>query len=334
MKNKNKINEQPSGTGSSTGSVGDTSSTTSGSAKLKKMSKTQEPMAIVNRAAVKKTPEIGSMLRKPGVDIEVVEESIEYLSEVKDAESGDISQPFTINDKKYQMVRAINKNKEKIMGVYCFDEKDKNNKNIIYNIEEFEQKIVNNKTKDIKNEKMENENKVVQSFEGFKHFIVNPKMGKARKFKSIEELAKAQMTEDEKYMGIKEFKNYVDEVLFGTKKTIKENPTAPAAAPSAPAQGGQDEMKAHAQRLLDMITSKVPKNFFVNASKNVVSQKEAILAFAKMLGVEGQNVSKIIAGVKDIAKTQSTQQGQEQGQQQAVTEGKKVLKTIKVKDIK
>lgn len=258
---------------------------------------------------------------------------LDYLSEVKDSETGNISQPFTIGDKKYQMIRAINSKKEKVMGVYSFDEKDENNKNKIYDIKEFEEKIVNNETKNIKNEKMENENKVAQSFEGYKHFIVNPKMGKARKFKNVAELAKAQMNEDESYMGIKEFKNYVDEVLFGTKKTIKENPdatSAPAQGGDAAAQGGEVEMKAQAQRLMTMITSKVPKNYFVNASKNVVSQREAILSFAKMLGIEGQNVPKIIAGVKGIAKAEP----QQQQQQQPVTENRKVVQKIKIKDLK
>ena len=44
--------------------------------------------------------------------------TIKYLSNVKDSNTGEISKPFTIGTKKYQMVRGLTPSKEVVMGVY------------------------------------------------------------------------------------------------------------------------------------------------------------------------------------------------------------------------
>ena len=69
--------------------------------------------------------------------------TIKYLSNVKDANSGEISQPFNIGDKKYQMVRGMNQDKEVILGVYCFDDMNEAGENIIHSMEYFEENIAN-----------------------------------------------------------------------------------------------------------------------------------------------------------------------------------------------
>ena len=48
------------------------------------------------------------------------QETIKYLSNVKD-ENGQISKPFTIGTKKYQMVRGTNSTNEVVLGVYCHE---------------------------------------------------------------------------------------------------------------------------------------------------------------------------------------------------------------------
>jgi hypothetical protein len=52
----------------------------------------------------------------------------------------------------------------------------------------------------------------------YKHFIVNEKNGKFKKFKTIPELAATIMLEDEKYMGLYEFKKFFEYRVFGVPK--------------------------------------------------------------------------------------------------------------------
>ena len=48
--------------------------------------------------------------------------TIKYLSNVKDINTGEISKPFTIADKNYQIVRGITPSREIVLGVFCHDE--------------------------------------------------------------------------------------------------------------------------------------------------------------------------------------------------------------------
>lgn len=249
---------------------------------------------------------------------------LEYLSEVMDSETGEISKPFTINGKNYQMVRAITPDRKKIMGVYCMDEMNEDGTNKIYEVGEFEEAIANKHLK--KQNTMETE-KTNPNFEGYKHFIVNKKTGKARKFKSIEELAKAQMGEGEKYMGVKEFKKFVDEALFGTsKKTmVKELDDAGGDDMS---QGDDAGMQIKAKKLIDLISKKIPSQTIQSIKSNKLAQREVIASFAEMIGVPRNGLSQLVGAIKDLAKP-----NQQQGQQEPVSEGKK-SKIIKKKDIK
>ena len=67
--------------------------------------------------------------------------TIKYLSNVKDVETGKASEPFTIADKKYQMVRGITPSKEVVMAVYCFDDLNESGENIIHSVSEFEKNV-------------------------------------------------------------------------------------------------------------------------------------------------------------------------------------------------
>lgn len=67
--------------------------------------------------------------------------TIKYLSNVKDANTGEVSKPFTIGAKKYQMIRGILPSKEIVMAVFCHDDLDEKGENIIHPMEYFEENI-------------------------------------------------------------------------------------------------------------------------------------------------------------------------------------------------
>lgn len=342
-KYKNKISEDEGALGKdATSGSKDTSSTTSKPPAATSSSTGVNPQGImyVKTKDLTKPMMVRSIeaAKKNKVSIQVVETNmkntkmkLEYISEVIDSETGEISKPFTINNKKYQMVRAINPNKEKVMGVYCMDEMDEDGTNKIYEISEFEETIA---------KKYIDEEGVVEpdapekstlnpyplaeekpSFAGYKHFIVNEKTGKARKFKTIEELAKAQMLEGEKYMGIREFKKFVDETLFGASRKQNVNEVMPTDGES------DEEMHAKAQKLMTMIGKRVPSNVIDTIKTNKVAQREVIAAFAELIGVPRNGLSQLVTGIRDIAKNA----GQSK---EPAPEPVKESRIIKIKDIK
>lgn len=67
--------------------------------------------------------------------------TIKYLSNVKDSTTGEISKPFSIGNKKYQMVRGTLPSKEVVMGVYCHDDLNEAGENIIHPVDHFEKNI-------------------------------------------------------------------------------------------------------------------------------------------------------------------------------------------------
>jgi hypothetical protein len=265
------------------------------------------------------------------VNVNVVDEMIEpqdaatikYLSNVKDPESGQIAQPFSISDKKYQMVRGITPNKSTVLGVYCFDELNEDGSNMIYPVDEFENKIARPM---LEREKLttEGENKSSESeslnLGEYKHFVVNERNGKFKKFKTIPELAATTMLEDERYMGLQEFKKFFENRVFGAprRKELSEV--------GLTGQETEEEMTVKAQKLMALIQKRIPATIIDSIKTNKIAQREVIASFAEMIGVPRNGLTGLVQGIKDLAKT-STQP------QQAVTENK-VIKTIKKKDIK
>jgi hypothetical protein len=294
-----------------------------------------------------KKPEVTKTIEKAKqnkVDIKIVEgngdnKKLKYLSEILDEVTGDVSKPFTISGKNYQMVRALTPDRQKVTGVCSLDDVDEMGKNIIYSIEEFEEKIANKHLKenmphDDEDDKSDvhpagssdwNKNDKMPSFEGFKHFIVNNKTGKARKFKSIEELAKAQMNEDEKYMSVKEFRKYVDETLFGSVKKNVVNEVGLTGSET------DEDMNIKAQKLIKMINKRIPVAIIDQIKTNKIAQREVIAAFAEMVGVPRNGLAQLIAGLKKLAKTTTASTQQQTAQVQ--TEGKKIIKKVKIKNI-
>ena len=349
MKKKNKLKEGALDTGIQsyqTTSVQPKSSSSTGGKK---------PTLNVKKAELKN---VMPQIKGNDVNVNVVEseepkvsKKLEYLSNVKD-EKGEISKPFSLNGKNYQMVRALTPQNEKVLGVYSLDEVDEEGKNLIHPVDEFEKSLDNqpqqnetgvqepeapeantlNPEGPIAEKAEPKETKDHPSFAGHKHFIVNKKTGKARKFKDISELAKAQMSEDEQYMGIRDFKKYVDETLFGAGRKQNLDEVQPTG------QENDEEMNAKAKKLMDIIVKRIPSGIF-KTIRTPVAQREVISAFAEMIGVPRNGLSKLIAGLKDLAlaKQAPTAQPTQAAPTQAtgaIQENKKIIQTIKVKDIK
>lgn len=265
------------------------------------------------------------------VNVNVVDEmiqpqdaaTIKYLSNVKDPNSGQIVQPFNISDKKYQMVRGITPDKNTVLGVYCFDDLNEDGSNMIYHVDEFENKIAKPM---LEREKLttESEGKSSESeslnLGEYKHFVVNEKNGKFKKFKTIPELAATTMLENERYMGLQEFKKFFENRVFGAPKR-KE-----LAEVGLTGQESEDEMTIKAQKLMGLIQKRIPSNIIDSLKTNKIAQREVIAAFAELIGVPRNGLSGLVQGIKDLAKTGNQPQ-------QAVTENR-IVKTIKKKDIK
>lgn len=265
--------------------------------------------------------------------------TIKYLSNVKDVKTGEVSKPFSIGGKNYQMVRAITPEKEIVMGVYCHDDLNENGENIIHHVNEFEENIVKpviemekEAAKEIvKEEPIEEPKKqVFQSKDStlnlgeFKHFIVNEKTGKFKKFKTSFELAEAVMEEGERYMGIREFKKFFENKVFGSKKTPAMNED------EVTGQETEEEMNAKAQKLMQLIQKRIPSNIIATI-KTPVAKREVIAAFAEMIGVPRQGLANLVTGLKDMA-TQGVSEHKIIKKSDLI-EGKTPIRTIKVKNI-
>lgn len=327
--------------------TGDKPTTTSGS--VTEEDETLEPEAVI-------TPQDNA--------------TIKYLSNVRDSKTGKVSQPFTIGIQKYQMVRGITPSREVIMAVFCHDETDDEGNNVIHPIELFEKTIVQpmmEKESMIQQEvmfgndieletevkpKIESEPKGMDSLNlsEFKHYLVNEKSGKFRKFKNIVELAAAVMAKEEKYMPIKEFRKFFESRVFGGKKESEMN--LMEVAPTG--EESDEEMNAKAKKLMVMISKRIPSNV-IETIKTPVAKREVIAAFAELIGVPRQGLPGLINGLKDLAKIKSTSPTAAAtptastelapagvAERKVMTKSElteslsqpKVIKTIKVKDIK
>ena len=146
--------------------------------------------------------------------------NIKYLSNVKDTKSGEISKPFTIADKHYQMVRGTNQSGEVVLGVYCHDDINESGENIIHPVDYFEENIVKpfheglkiKESKNIESAPVEKPKNIGLS--DYKYYLVNEKTGKFRKFKNVTEVAKSNMLDEEKLMSLREFKKYFAIKIF------------------------------------------------------------------------------------------------------------------------
>lgn len=362
MKNKTKIKEGALDVGIQSYPTKDSSSATKSTSQPKNQSTSKTTSkstsgfkkgarVFTNQQNLKKTLDA---LKDKEVDVVVtdgVEEkgnkTLEYVSEVIDDKTGEISKPFTIGGKNYQMVRAMGPDRAVVMGVYAFDEQDEAGNCKIYDVNEFEglaktaidevgvqepegpeaatlNPLPEEKT-EVREEEKEEPKAQKPNFEGFKHFIVNEKSGKVRKFKSIQELAKAQMTEEETYMGIKEFKKYIDSALFGKRK-MKEATAQAEVVPS--------NVVSSVEKAINLVKTKLTPNIIKNIQQNPIAQEQMVIAFAKEIGVPASRLSQLINGIKGLAQETKQQAQNPATSQQTTTQAVTERRIIKVKDLK
>ena len=292
------------------------------------------PVTIIDKTQVQPSGvmEEDEMLEPEAVITPQDDATIKYLSNVRDNKTGKVSQPFTIGDKSYQMVRGIKPSKEIVMAVFCHDELNESGENVIHPIEHFEKTIVQPIMEkeammqqeamfgnDIE-EKVKPEPKGMESLNlsEFKHYLVNEKTGKFRKFKNVVELAAAVMAENEKYMPIKEFRKYFEEKVFGGKpkrseevinELIADAPAAPVAAQpvpgAAPVADDDATLLSKAKRLVKSM-DEVPRvdkslNYLAN-SKNYKEKTQALNAFLDRINIKPGDVPKYLATVKNVGK--------------------------------
>lgn len=307
-----------------------------------------------------------SLSKMKGVNVNVVGEeaeaviepqdqaTIKYLSNVKD-DQNKTSQPFNIGDKQYQMVRGITPQKQIVLGVYCFDDLNESGENVIHPVDHFENTIagpMRERMETEMNEESEPETKPSEEpksdnpdslkLSEFKHYIVDEATGKFKKFQNIQDLAKYPMSDNEKYMGLSEFKKFFHNKVFGAAQKQGLTEITPTG------QETDEDMNAKAKKLMVMISKRIPPVIIDSIKKNKVAQREVIAAFAELIGVPRAGLGNLVTGIKDLAKagTQQKQQPQtgqapEQGGQMPpeqdlapISESRKVVKTIKIKDIK
>jgi hypothetical protein len=242
------------------------------------------------------------------------------------------------------MIRGQLPSKEVVMAVYCHDELNENGDNIIHSVEDFDKNIATPmKEMEMREAEASREN----NYEGYKHYLVNKQTNEVRKFKSIKELMSQHKLDEEEYMGVREFKQHMNEKMFGSrKKTDVLTELSPTGEES------DEEMNAKAKKLMVMIKKRIPEAI-ITTIKTPIAKREVIAAFAEMIGVPRNGLTNLISGLKTLSKIDTAQPlaqplAQPSVQPQTLApisekkvltkneliEGLKIIKTIKVKDIK
>lgn len=295
--------------------------------------------------------------------------TIKYLSNVVDNKTGEISQPFTIGAQKYQMVRGMGADKQIVLAVFAHDETDDNGENIIHSIEEFEKNIAIPMREKLELESMGEpslqgadiqttpdvqETKKETTYEGSRHFFVNEKTKGIRSFKSIKEMLECGKSDEEKYMGLSEFKKHMNEVMFGKRKKINElgdEPVDAAAQPAdASAQGGNNSnipQEINNQHILPQVNIAIEQMIkrvkpYMNKIDDDKKKVQFIAALVEMLHISDEWKGKLATSIKSVFKQAAPVAAPPMGESKVITKNqlmeslntKKVIKTIKVKDIK
>ena len=331
----------------------------------KKVKGTLDPKTPIKITGDKPTPTISTVTEEDDtLEPEAVitpqdPATIKYLSNVIDNKTGEISQPFTIGTQKYQMVRGIGADKQIVMAVFCHDEIDDIGENIIHSIEDFERNVATPMREKLELECMGEPNLLGQdiqmipdkkvdtedTYEGYKHFLANKKTNEVRKFKSIKEMLSTNKLVDEEYMGVREFKQYTNERLFGKRKKINElgNEPVDASQPTTNDTSGVPEKINNQQILPDVkkvINQMVQKiKPYIDNLSDPKEKGQFIGVLVDMLHIGPEFKNKLITMVKNIIdKTPQPQVAESKiitkKQLSESLKSNKVAKTIKVKDIK
>lgn len=285
--------------------------------------------------------------------------TIKYLSNVKDSKTGEISQPFTIADKNYQMIRGKASTGEIVMAVYCHDDINENGENLIHSIEDFENNIanpmkerlemggqsINNESDDYVGEEREHHDREnlmdflnLADLVGYKHFFVNIKTGDVTsKFRNTKEMIKSgiKLGPDEDYMDIKQLKSFRFGGYF--KNDINEE------TPMDSAEGTNvNKLQSDVKKLTGLIKNKF--SVYLAKLDKPIEQAQFLSSMATEIGVPLNKLSSLINTFKDIAKDGQIDNVNATGmvaERKVLTKqeleesisSKKVIKTIKKKDL-
>lgn len=360
----------------------------------KKVKGTLDPKTTVKITGDKPMTSTSSLtsVKEDAVEPEAIIEpqdkaTIKYLSNVKDSKTGEISKPFSIRDKRYQMIRGIMPDKEIVMAVYCHDDLNEAGENIIHPVDQFEESIVkpfmkeneynadnyNSDERDFHDKNnLEPQNPVVNPIAedgfdyasaevehkdkedfmahlnlsdlvGFKHFFVNTKTGNVvGKFKSTKDMIKSgiNLGPQEDYMDVKALKRFRFGDYFKGKEDVSEE------APVDGKDGGTNipKLQSDVKKLAKLIKDKF--SVYLAKLNKPIEQSQFLTAMAAEVGVPLNKLSGIISQYKDIAKNDNANQPVQpvapQQEAKVITKDelkeslkkKKVIRTIKIKDIK
>ena len=255
---------------------------------------------------------------KPDISEEINDETtnpvIKYLSNIKDPKTGSVSKPFTINNKKYQMVRGITPTKEVVMCVYCHDDLDESGDNIIHSVDHFDNTIAKPFLKETSNteqlteepinsEKPSANDSFIKSInlldlQGYKHFFVNTTTGEIKaKFKTTKDMIKSgiKLETDEDYMDIKNLKKFRFSKFFKSDVNEKNNTTEDSV--------NTTKLQTDVKKLTTLIQNKFGN--YLSKLDKPIEQAQFLTAMASEIGVPLNKLSTIINNFKDIAKTES-----------------------------
>jgi hypothetical protein len=232
---------------------------------------------------------------------------LKKLSLLVDIDTGQLSQPFEINGKRYQMVRAIDQNRKVVRGVE--DMTDKN----IYHEEDFDRNIAT-PARDMEQGPMtsidppqhqmqemvkQNDNEAyidylnLNDLKGYKDFFVNPKTGEVvAKFKNARDMIKSgtKLEEDHDYMDTKQLRRLrFSNSMKSDSEDVSEDVDL-------------GKLQNDVKRL-----SKLIKDKFMIALEKIntpIEQSQFLVAMANEIGVPFAKLTSIINSFKDISKDQ------------------------------
>ena len=292
-----------------------------------------EHPAIQKSSSSSSTSMVGMMEQDEAIIKPQDKATIKYLSNVKDEKTGEISKPFTIGGKNYQMVRGVTPEKNIVLGVYCLDDMGEDGENIIHPLDYFEENIIKPMSENVG--MVGQDIQVADNYQGFKHFYVNRQTNEVRKFKTIEELLSHNKLDEEEYMGVGGLKKYMNEKLFGSRKKNEE--FLSEVAPTG--EENDEEMNIKAKKLMAMINKRIPQNI-IKTIKTPVAQREVIAAFAELIGVPRVGLGNLISGLRDISNPNQNKTSEPISEKKIITKKsleesinkKRTIKVIKAKD--
>jgi len=295
---------------------------------------------------------MSSMMEQPESVIKPQDQAtLKYLSNVVDSKTGEISQPFTIGDKKYQMVRGMTPDRNVMLGVYCFDDFDGDGNNVIHPSDHFEKTIALPMKEKLERESVMTEDgydyaaaerefhdkeslmnylNLTDIEPSYKHFFVNIKTGDiAAKFRTTKEMIKSgiKLGPDEDYMDLKTLKKFRFGEYF--KNDIKEEEVADDS------NRNMGKLKSDVKKLATLIKNKF--SGYLSKLDKPIEQAQFLSAMASEIGVPLSKLSTIINTYKDIANNETQPVATTEVKvmkKQELEEGfKRKTKIVKVKDI-